>query len=68
MDSKDKVLAEALNLLDEIGFNTLQHDHTCFDEEDEDYQCYCGVEEILDKIAKLNQRARLLQAKSETSS
>lgn len=59
---KDKLIHDALDLLNDIGFNHLQHAHTCFDEDDEDYQCHCGTEEILTKIAELNKRARLLHS------
>jgi hypothetical protein len=67
MDSKDKLIADTLDLLNDIGFNVLQHEHTCYDEDDEgdDYKCYCGVEEILGKIAILNKRSRLLSANSK---
>lgn len=66
MDTKDNLLRDALDLLEDIGFNVLEHEHTCYDEDDEgeDYKCYCGVEEILGKIAILNKRNRLLSENS----
>lgn len=68
MDSKNKLIADALDLLNDIGFNHIDHDHTCYDDDDEDFKCYCGLEEILGKIADLNKRQRLLAEKNKQSS
>lgn len=59
VDSKDKIIFDALCLLEKIAYHHLEHRHEClFDENEEDYECQCGKQDILDKIEDLNNRVK----------